>query len=118
MTSNAFLFMWDCYGIESIIPITQYEQIDRENTLRVLAEKPQVSNPLGSIIHSLVIRATVNVERNYEIYAVDCEDPSMDEEFWWKQWKEQPQNCADVLRDRGHKIFSNRSPNQKDRVVK
>jgi hypothetical protein len=38
---------------------------------------------------------------------VDC-DPSLDEEFWRRQWEEHPQFTADLIRDKGHKIYSDR----------
>jgi len=108
MTTNAFIFAWDCYGIESIVPISQYEHIDRDNTMRILAEKPRLPNPMDSILKNLMLRATVNTQRNYEIYAIDCEE-HMDKAFWAKQWLEYPQETAELIRDCGHKLYSDRS---------
>jgi len=108
MTTNAFIFAWDCYGIESIVPISQYEHIDRDNTMRILAEKPRVSNPMDGIIRNLLMRARFNPQRNYEIYAIDC-DTSLDEVFWHEQWEEYPQETAELIRERGHKLYSDRS---------
>lgn len=111
MTKNAFLFSWDCYGIESIIPITQYEEIDKHNTIQILKGKDPVPNPLNQIIRRLVMRARYNPQRSYEIYAVDC-DSSLDEQFWKTQWQENPQFTAELIRERGHKIFSDYHPNR------
>jgi len=108
MTTNAFIFAWDCYGIESIVPISQYEHIDRDNTMRILAEQPKIHNPMNGILRNLMLRARVNSQRNYEIYAIDC-DASLDEEFWQKQWEEYPQETAEVIRERGHQLYSDRS---------
>jgi len=118
MTSNAFIFAWDCYGIEAIVPISKYEHIDRDNTIRILSEQPTRSNPMDAIVRNLVMRAQVNPQRNYEIYAVDCSDMTMDEAFWRAQWENFPQNCADVIRERGQKIYSNRDTNRIDRVIR
>lgn len=114
MTTNAFLFSWDCYGIESIIPITQYEDIDKLNTMKILKGEDKVSNPLDQIVRRLVLRARFNTQRSYEIYAVDC-DSSLDADFWKKQWDENPQFTAELIRERGHKIYSDHRPN--NRVV-
>lgn len=114
MTINAFIFAWDQYGIESIIPITQYEHHDKQNLMRMLKEEPTIRNPLNSIIRNTVIRAKVNSQRHYEIYAVDC-SPELDEEFWKKQWELHPQETAELIRDRGHKIYSDRK--SKERVL-
>jgi hypothetical protein len=107
MTTNAFIFSWDIHGIESIVPISQYEHIDRDNTMRILREQSVVRSPLNSIIQSLMLRARYNPQRNYEIYAIDC-DKSLDEEFWKNQWQDYPQETADLIREKGHKLYSDR----------
>ena len=114
MTANAFIFSWCQEGIESIIPITQYEIIDKQNIFKHLKGENPTRNPMDSIIQSLILRARFNPQRHYEIYAVEC-DPSLDEEFWKKQWEEWPQEIADLIREKGHKIFSDR--NSKHRTV-
>lgn len=116
MTKNAFIFSWDTQGIESIVPITQYESIDKENTMRILKEESVVRNPLNSIIQSLLMRARYNSHRHYEIYAVDC-DPTLDEEFWRKQWEENPQFTAELIRERGHRLYSDRADASKIRIT-
>ncbi len=107
MTKNAFVFSWDMNGIEAIVPITQYENHDKENLIRMLKEQPTERNPLDSILRGLILRAKFNSQRFYEIYAVDC-DPSLDEDFWRSQWEENPQFTAELIREKGHKIYSDR----------
>jgi len=108
MTSNAFIFSWDNLGIESIVPISQYETIDRDNTMRILREQQTVRNPINGVLQMLLLRARFNPQRHYEIYAIDC-DPSLDEKFWREQWDEFPQETAELIRERGHKLYSDRS---------
>ena len=108
MTTNAFIFVWDQHGIESIIPITQYENHDHENCMRVLRDEPMIKNPLDTIIRNILLRARINGHRQYEIYSVDCAD-TMDTQFWNTQWDEHPQETAELLRERGHKLFSSRT---------
>jgi hypothetical protein len=108
MTTNAFIFSWDHLGIEAIVPITQYENHDKQNLINILSEKPTERNPLDSIVRSLLLRARFNPQRCYEIYAVDC-DASLDEAYWRKQWEENPQFTADLIRERGHKLYSDRA---------
>ena len=107
MTVNAFIFSWDINGVEAIVPISQYEHWDKQNLIRMLSEKPTERNPMDSIIRNLILRAKFNTQRHYEIYAIDC-DPSLDEEFWREQWQEYPQYTADLIREKGHKIYSDR----------
>lgn len=111
MTTNAFIFSWDQLGIEAIVPITQYEHHDKQNLINILSEKPTERNTLDSIVRSLLLRARFNPQRHYEIYAVDC-DASLDEAFWRKQWEENPQYTADLIRERGHKLYSDRASKQ------
>lgn len=117
MTTNAFIFSWDMYGVESIIPITQYEDVDKLNMWRLLQGEQTQRNPLNSIMQALLLRARVNTQRHYEIYAIDC-DASLDEEYWKNAWDENPQLCADLIREKGTKIFSNRATrDERVRVV-
>ena len=115
-TKNAFIFSWDNLGIESIIPITQYEHIERENLIRILSEKPTLKNPLDSIVRNLILRAKYNSQRHYEIYAIDCTE-EMNERFWHKQWEEYPQATAELIRERGHKLYSDRVETHKVRIT-
>lgn len=105
MTTNAFLFSWSVMGIESIVPITQYEEYDKINVWNALSDKPQVRNPLTSILQHMILRARVNPQRFYEIYAIDCEE-DYTEEFWTEMWTNSPQECAELIRERGTKIYS------------
>lgn len=107
MSTNTFIFAWDENGIESIVPITQYEDMDKRNLFNMLKDAPLEKNPLNGMIRTMILRATLNSHRHYEIYAVDC-DESLDEAFWFEQWAEQPQAVADLVREKGVKIMSNR----------
>ena len=109
MTINAYIFSWDCYGIESIIPITQYEGHENQQLINMIMDKPTIAHPLSGIIGSLKMRARFNHHRFYEIYAVDCDD-GMTIEFWKKQWDDYPQETADLIRSHGVKIYSDRRP--------
>jgi len=114
MTTNAFIFSWDCDGVEAIIPITQYEDMDKRNLINLLAERKKEHNPINNIIFNLMMRARFNPQRNYEIYTIDC-SKDLDEEFWRAKWEAEPQFCADLIREKGLKIYSDRAT--KERVI-
>lgn len=103
-------------GIEAIIPITQYEHHDKQNLIRILSEKPTIKNPLDNIVKSLLLRARFNTHRHYEIYAVDCTE-GMDEAFWRERWEEYPQETAELIRERGHKLYSDRVETYKVKIT-
>jgi hypothetical protein len=107
MTTNAYIFSWCRDGVEAIVPVSQYEYWEDENLIRRIKGLAPVRNPLYSIIQHLILRAKFNSQRFYEIYAIDC-DPGLDEKFWREQWQENPQFTADLIRERGHKIYSDR----------
>ena len=115
-TKNAFIFSWDQLGIDSIVPISQYEFHDQENTMRLLRDQPRINNPLNNIVRSLLLRARYNPQRHYEIYAVDCTE-EMDEVFWRAQWEEYPQSTAELIRERGHKLYSDRAETHKVKIT-
>jgi len=46
MTTNAYLIYWCEEGLESVIPITKYEQWDRDNTFRILNNEDPVRRSL------------------------------------------------------------------------
>ena len=116
MTTNAFIFSWDQYGIESIVPITQYENWDKQNLMNMLSEKPTSRNPINSIVQNLIIRARVNSQRHYEIYAIDC-SPELDENFWREHWKQYPQETAELIRSRGQKLHSDRRTSEQKILI-
>lgn len=118
MTVNAFLFSWDQHGVEAIVPITQYETApDVEAAVAVLSGEKPKRNPLNDIANSIIWRARANGQRHYEVYAIDCTE-DYTEASWREMWEKDPQFCADLIRERGVKLFCNRAlPRQGVRVV-
>jgi hypothetical protein len=111
MTTNAFIFSWNQNGIESIVPITQYEDWDKLNLLNMIAGKTVDRNPLDAIVRNILLRARVNTHRHYEVYTVEC-DIDLDEKFWRNQWDREPQYTAELVREKGHKLYSDRATNK------
>ena len=116
MTTNAYLFMWNCYGIESIVPITQYEDQSKFDMWKILQGKETGKNPLDDILMSMEMRARFNPMRDYEIYAMDCEE-SITEEDLFAFWDNSPQAAADLIREKGVCLFSNRNQSKKIKIT-
>lgn len=76
--------------------------------MRLLREQPRIPNPLDGVVRNLLLRARFNPQRHYEIYAIDCTE-EMDEKFWREQWEEYPQETAELIRERGHELYSDRA---------
>lgn len=115
MTTNAFLFSWDENGVEAIVPITQYEDVV-ERGLAAIAGKKMPRNPLDQIITSVIMRARANGQRHYEVYTIDCTE-DFTEEVWADLWANQPQYCADIVREKGVKLYCNRRTGKGVRIV-
>ena len=107
MTTNAYLVYWCEEGLESVIPITEYEQWDRDNTFRVLNDQEPLTNPLNRMIQNMLLRARFNTQRHYELYAVDCEDGITAEDIV-QMFENAPQMAADTFRRLGHKLYGDR----------
>jgi hypothetical protein len=75
-------------------------------------EKPKVRIP-G--IDLLILRARANPQRNYEIYTVQVE-PDVNLKDIREMFKDSPQDIVDLVRARGHKIYSDRLYTE-DRVI-
>jgi hypothetical protein len=111
MTTNAYLFMWNAYGIESIVPITQYEDQSKFDMWNILKDGNRKKNPLDNIIMSMKLRAQFNTARSYEIYAMDCAE-GITEEDLFELWNTSPQYAADLTREKGVRIYSDRNKNR------
>jgi hypothetical protein len=109
--SNLFLVSWDCQGLEAVINITDYEKETTWATLK--NEDPPVK--LGSMVNHLMLRARANSQRHYEIYTMNVEEGISDEDIRG-MFESDPQGSADLIRDRGNKIYSDRE-NLVDRKI-
>lgn len=116
MTTNAYLIYWCEEGLESVVPITEYEHIDRDNTFRILNNQDTVRSPLNTIIQNMILRAQVNAQRHYELYAIDCDNSIVKEDIT-QMFEDSPQAAADLFRSRGHKIYSNRALGNRVKII-
>jgi hypothetical protein len=99
---NTFLLSWDCNGLEAVINITA---IDAERTWAALQDR---SGPnLNHIVSGIILRARYNSQRHYEIYTVNM-DSSISESDIRAMFEDTPQVMADLIRERGHKMYSDR----------
>ena len=116
MTTNAYLVYWCEEGLESVIPITEYEQWDSENTFRVLNNQEPVRNPLNQMIQNMMLRARVNSQRHYELYAIEC-DHSIQKADIEQMFEDDPQTAAELFRSRGHRLYSDRAEKNRVRIT-
>ena len=89
-------------GIETVVDANA---IDSEDTFNRL--KGEKSNQLGSLLNKLLLRARINSQRHYEIYSINVDD-SICEADLIQMFQESPQSSADLIRERGYKIYTDR----------
>ena len=99
---NLFLLSWDMHGLETAINVTDIEKQASWATL-----KNEKVPSLGSVVNAVLIRARANAQRHYEVYTVTMES-NITEQDVYKMFDENPQGMADLIRERGHKIYSDR----------
>lgn len=116
MTTNAYLVYWCEEGLESVVPITEYEHWDMENTFRILNNQEPARNPLNQIIQNMLLRAKFNSQRHYELYAVDCEK-DITKEALELLFESCPQAAADMIRERGVKLYSDRAKKHRVKIT-
>jgi hypothetical protein len=116
MTTNAYLVYWCNEGLEGVVPITEFEQIDAENTFRILKDQDAIRNPVYGIIQNMILRGRVNSQRNYELYAIDCSE-NISKQDLETMFETDPQSAADLIRGRGLKIYSDRAQESRVKIV-
>jgi len=100
---NLFIMAWDCNGLEAVVNITDLE---KEATWATLQDK-EPSKKISHIVNYLMTRARANSQRHYEIYTMNVQEGLTDEDIRG-MFENDPQGSADLIRDRGNKIYSDR----------
>ena len=119
-TINTFILSWDMTGLESVIPVSDIERSAMWEALK--ADHTQDHNmkgrteTVGSILSRLMLRARYNSQRHYEIYAVDFDDSMTSDDIraWFEEY---PQGAADLVRERGRMLYSDRLRNKEVRIT-
>lgn len=110
--SNTFLLSWDCQGIEAVVNVTDYEKE------QVWAELSNQDPPARwqSVVTHLMMRARANPQRHYEIYTMQVES-GITEDDVREMFESDPQGSADLIRDRGNMIYSDRANLNEIKIV-
>lgn len=112
-----FLLSWDMYGLESLIDLTTLENLrleeERIRLIKILSD-PTATDPgdqtgaaLNRAVQGILLRARVNSQRHYEVYTIQV-DPSINEQDLQDLFKSNPQHAAELIRERGNRLYSDR----------
>jgi hypothetical protein len=110
--ATLWLLSWNCNGLESCINITEHE---KKQVWDVLSDG-NTSSTLYSIVNMILLRARYNTQRHYEIYTVNVDD-SITKDDLMSMFDADPQGMADVIRERGNKIYSDRFDTKGAKIV-
>ena len=102
--------MWDCYGLEYLFNITDW---DRKRVWSVLKEEVHPASPN---LQTLILRAKYNSQRHYEIYLFDA-DNSITEDDIRDLFKTNPQFIVDFIRKNGNPLYTDRHDTHKRVIV-
>lgn len=109
--SNLYLLSWDINGIESCINISS---IEKQQVWAALSDKEMPK--LNHIVSAVMLRARYNSQRHYEVYTVNVSE-SITEQDMIQMFEENPQGMADLIRERGNKIYSDRLEVDKAKII-
>lgn len=124
--SNVFLVSWDNTGLEAVVPISkleaEMENKRKEREWAILAD-PDMRDPgdLGArmikdLVGGIVLRARYNPQRHYEVYTIHV-TAGISEDDLRNLFEENPQGAADLIRERGSKVYSDRVDTSKVKIV-
>lgn len=102
MSDHQFAVMWDCYGLENCVDITEEQQ----NATWAALKGDPTRYQLPNLMH-WKLRARYNPQRNYEIYIFNASEGITCADII-NMFKESPQEAANTIRRIGHKYYSDR----------
>ena len=108
---HQFVVMWDNTGLEFVGDYTEYSQDRMWSTLQ--GKKP--TKTFVNLMH-LELRARSNTQRHYEIYLITATDGITADDIR-DMFDRSPQTAADLIRERGHKYYSDRVNNNQVKIV-
>ena len=120
---NVFLLSWDMTGLESVLDLTTLEKLHQEEEktrmIAILsdpdARDPGSANMLNQVVQHILLRARVNQQRHYEVYTIQTSS-SVSEKDLWDMFNNDPQSAAELIRERGNQLYSDRV-NQRTQVI-
>ena len=107
---HQFVVMWDQKGLEFVGDYTEYTQAKTWAAL----SNTECPTTFPNLMH-LELRARYNSQRHYEIYIVGA-DESVSAADLKSMFESDPQTAADLIRKRGHCIYSDRVDKKQIRI--
>lgn len=113
---NTYIISWDQLGVECVFNATE---ADKQITFEILKGTYNDTTPRhnsGTLLHFLELRARVNSQRHYEIYVIEVEDDISQHDLE-EMFESNPQGSADLIRNRGTCLYSDRADPTKVKIT-
>ena len=117
MKQNLFILSWDNTGLEACVDITddrdRSDNFEQEKIFELIRDPhtfPENTHlkKVNRLVSMMMMRARANPQRHYEIYTI-----TTIEDITAKDLRElfanSPQSAAELIRDRGTKLYSDRA---------
>ena len=108
---HQFVVMWDNTGLEFVGDWTDFNQDSMWSTLQGKKSEKTFVN----LMH-LELRARYNTHRHYEIYLVNAAEGIGADDIR-AMFAADPQTAADIIREKGHKYYSDRVNTNQVKIV-
>ena len=121
---NTFIISWDMTGLEAVVDVTQEliaGELWEKTVLFDRIKDPdgdfhnEHARKVNSIIQMMTLRARANPQRHYEIYHINT-TKGIDRDTLVRLFLDDPQSAADLIRERGTKMYSDRV-NKRTQVI-
>ena len=109
--SQGLLVMWCNTGLECCVNISTIDKQIMWASLKGEENLPTLPN-----LNMLIMRARYNSQRHYEIYTVDI-DHTLTAEDVEQMFATDAQSIVDLIRVRGHQIYSDRVDSSRAYIV-
>ena len=122
--TNTFIISWDMTGLETVVDVTQDlidgDRWEKDKLFDIIRDPDNVptneyAKKVSRIVTMLRLRAMANTQRDYEIYFIHTA-PSIDKDDLERLFTDNPQAAADLIRERGEKLYSDRV-NKRTQVI-
>lgn len=115
----SFLAMWDMYGLECIYDLgparAEIEKWKKDNLFAMIKEEEHKPKPNPIPLNRMIIRASMNSQRSYEIYEFNSTFNMAEVK---ELFKTTPQVIVNWIRENGYKVYSDYNSNKHVQVIK
>ncbi len=102
-----YLAMWDMQGLESLhdvdLHMKKYNEWEQQKIIAILKDQRIPSQPLGIPLQMMILRASANSQRAYEIYEFNS---TVEYDELKEAFNDNPQPIVKWIRTNGKKVYS------------